>query len=177
REARCDRVLADPIDQRNGSGLLTTLLALDLHTYLPHDLLVKVDITSMACSLEARSPFLDYRLVEWAATLPETLKLRGRTSKYLLKRAMADRLPPRVVQRPKAGFGVPVAAWLRGELRPLLEDLLLSPRAHARGYFRPRAIHDLVEQHARGRADWWQPLWALLVLELWHREFIDQGVV
>ena len=94
-----------------------------------------MDIASMACSLEARSPFLDYRLVEWAATLPEHLKLRGRTSKYLLKRAMADRLPPRVVQRRKAGFGVPVAEWLRGELRPMLEDLLLSPRFGQRGYF------------------------------------------
>src|SRR5207302_2018770 len=122
REARADALLADPVNRRNGSGLLNTLLQLDLRTYLPNDLLPKVDITSMACSLEARSPFLDYRLVEWAASLPEDLKLQGRTSKYILKRAMADRLPPRIIARPKAGFGVPVAEWLRGELRPMLED-------------------------------------------------------
>src|SRR5207245_2209867 len=105
RTARADRLLADPINRRNGTGLLNTLLAVDLNTYLPNDLLTKVDITSMACSLEARSPFLDYRLVEWAAGLPPELKLRGRTSKYLLKRALGDVLPARILQRPKAGFG------------------------------------------------------------------------
>ncbi len=173
RAARADGLLADPINRRNGRAVLNTLLRVDLTTYLPNDLLVKVDITTMANSLEARSPFLDYRLVEWAATLPADLKLRGRTSKYLLRQAMADWLPPRILSRPKAGFGVPVAEWLRGELRPLLEDLLLSSRFRQRGYFRPEAVHDMVSQHVYHRADWWQPLWALLMLELWHREFTD----
>ena len=171
REARSDRLLSDPINNRNGAGLLNTLLALDFATYLPNDLLVKVDIAAMANSLETRSPFLDYRLVEWAASLPPSLKLRGRTSKYLLKRAMTDVLPASVIQRPKAGFGVPVAEWLRGEMRPMLEDLLLSSTFRQRGYFTATAVHDMVSQHVNHQADWWQPLWAMLMLELWHQEF------
>ena len=103
---------------------------------LPEDLLAKVDIASMANSLEARSPFLDHRLVEFCAGLPSSMKLRGRTSKWLLRRLMHDRLPPPILTRSKMGFGVPVGEWLRTDLRPLLEDTLLSSRANQRGYFR-----------------------------------------
>jgi asparagine synthase (glutamine-hydrolysing) len=154
----------DPVD---------AVLRADTLLYLPEDLLAKVDIASMANSLEARSPFLDHRLVEFCAALPSSLKLRGRTSKWLLRRLMRDRLPPAILTRPKMGFGVPVGEWLRGELRPLLDDTLLSPRAAARGYFDPSAVRAMVEEHLTRRADRTPHLWALLMLELWFRESVD----
>jgi asparagine synthase (glutamine-hydrolysing) len=165
--------LVAPLDRRNGTDLLGALTRLDLMTYLPGDLLVKADIATMACSLEGRSPFLDYRLVEWAATLPPQLRLRGQTGKYLLRRAMRERLPAATLSGPKRGFGVPVAAWLRGELRPMLLDTVLSERALGRGYLRPQAVRRLVGEHLEGRVDRAKQLWALLCLELWHRAFLD----
>ncbi len=145
----------------------------DTLMYLPDDLLVKVDIASMANSLEARSPFLDHRLVEFCAALPPAFKLRGRTSKWLLRRVMRHRLPEPILTRPKMGFGVPVGEWLRGELRPLLEDTVLSERAFARGYFREAAVRALVDEHLSGRADLRSHVWTLLMLELWFRAFVD----
>jgi len=149
----------------------------DTLMYLPQDCLVKVDIASMANSLEARSPLLDHRLVEFCAALPSSYKLQGRTSKVLLRRLMKDRLPPAILTRPKMGFGVPVGAWLRGELFPVLEDTILSPRAFARGYFRPDAVQSLVTDHLTQRADRTPHIWALLMLELWFRQFIDTSGV
>jgi asparagine synthase (glutamine-hydrolysing) len=151
---------------------LDTLLAVDVRTYLPYDLLVKMDIASMACSLEARSPFLDHKVMEFAARLPSRCKVRGTTLKYLLKKAAADLLPAENLHRRKMGFGVPVGAWMRGELRPMLEDLLLGPGARTRAYFQPAAVRRLVGQHTEGRQDYSFQLWALLCLELWHREFL-----
>jgi asparagine synthase (glutamine-hydrolysing) len=154
----------DPVD---------AVLRGDTLMYLPADLLAKVDIATMANSLEARSPLLDHRLVEFCAALPSDYKLRGRTSKWLLRQVMRDRLPPEILTRSKMGFGVPVGEWLRGELRPLLEDTLLSSRSLARGYFRPQALRALVEDHTTRRADRTSHIWALLMLELWFRELID----
>jgi asparagine synthase (glutamine-hydrolysing) len=145
----------------------------DTLLYLPEDLLTKVDIASMANSLEARAPLLDHRLVEFCAALPSSYKLRGRTSKWLLRRLMHDRLPPPILSRSKMGFGVPVGGWLRGELRPLLEDTVLSDRALARGYFRPAAVRALVDEHVSRRADRTAHVWALLMLELWFQAFVD----
>jgi len=130
----------------------------------------------MANSLEARSPFLDHRLVEFCASLPASFKLRGRTSKWLLRRLMRDRLPPAILTRPKMGFGVPVGQWLRTDLRPLLYDTILSDRALARGYFRPQAVRALVDEHLSERADRTPHIWSLLMLELWFRHFIDGPV-
>jgi len=149
-------------------------MAVDVQSYLPFDLLVKVDITSMANSLEARSPFLDHEVMEFAARLPVELKLRRGQSKYLLKRQFAALLPPENVHRPKMGFGVPVGEWFRGPLRQLLCDTLLSPRALDRGYFREATLRRLVEEHVAGRADHTYPLWSLLMLELWHREVLER---
>jgi asparagine synthase (glutamine-hydrolysing) len=171
--SEADDYLAGPLDRRNGFGLLDTLTRIDLTTYLPGDLLVKADIATMAASLEGRSPFLDYRLVEWAAGLPPTLKLRGQTSKYVLRKAMRDRLPEQTLVGPKRGFGVPVAGWLRGELRQMLEETVLSDRALARGYLRPDAVRHIVGDHLSGRANYAKQLWALLTLELWHQAFVD----
>ena len=101
------------------------------------------------------------------------MKLRGRTSKWLLRRLMHDRLPPPILTRSKMGFGVPVGEWLRTDLRPLLEDTLLSSRANQRGYFRPAAVRALVDEHLSRQADRTSHLWGLLMLELWFREFSD----
>lgn len=150
-----------------------TAQAFDLGSYLPDDLLVKVDIASMATSLEVRSPFLDRELVEFAVRLPLRFKMRGLQRKYLVKRAFADRLSTETLHRSKQGFGVPVGAWMRTHRRAYVEDVVLSPRALGRGYFRPGAVERLVREHMGGRADHTQRLWALLVLELWHREFVD----
>jgi asparagine synthase (glutamine-hydrolysing) len=156
-----------------GLDILDRVLKADTQTYLPNDLLVKVDIASMAASLEARSPFLDHHLLEFAAKLPAAYKLRRFTTKFLLKRALRGILPPENLARGKMGFGVPIGAWLRGELRAFLEGALLSERAIRRGYFKPDAVRRLYEQHQSGKRNWGPQLWTLLMLELWHQQFVD----
>lgn len=148
-------------------------MAVDIALYLPDDLLVKVDIATMANSLEARSPFLDHPLMEFAAAIPANLKIRGRATKLLMKRALRDLLPEAVLQRPKRGFGVPIDHWLRGELRELARETLLSPQALERGYLRRDAVQRLLDEHGRGIANWHPQLWNLLMLELWHRTYVD----
>lgn len=148
-------------------------LMADTFNYLPNDLLVKVDIASMAVSLEARSPFLDHPVMEFAASLPARFKLRGLTTKYLLKNALRGLVPQENLTRSKMGFGVPIGSWFRGELKGLLREAILSERSLGRGYFERDAVHRLVEDHANGRRDHAHQLWALLMLELWHQEFID----
>jgi asparagine synthase (glutamine-hydrolysing) len=157
----------------NGAGLVDASLLADTMTYLPNDLLVKVDIASMAVSLEARSPFLDHHVIEFAASLPENLKLRGLTTKYLLKRVLAKLLPAENLSRRKMGFGVPIGHWLRGEMQPFLRETLLSEKALGRGYFKPAAVARMVELHTRGERDYAHQLWTLLMLELWFQRFID----
>ena len=142
--------------------------------YLPDDLLVKMDIASMAHSLEVRSPLLDHHVVEFAAGLPLSLKLRGRTTKYLLKKVMRRYLPAEVINRLKMGFGVPIDHWLRDGLHGLAHDLLLSQAATARGYFRPEMVRRYLEDHAARRAQHHTGIWAMLMLEQWHRTFIDR---
>lgn len=151
---------------------LDSLLSVDVASYLPYDLLVKMDIATMANSLEARSPFLDHKVMEFAARLPQRHKVRGTTLKHLLKKLGKRLLPPEILSRRKMGFGVPVGLWMRGELRPLLEDVLLSPRALARKYFRPEAVRQMAQMHLSGARDYSFQLWALLCLEMWHREFL-----
>jgi asparagine synthase (glutamine-hydrolysing) len=146
---------------------------LDVATYLPGDLLPKSDIASMAHSLELRSPLLDHRIVELGLSLPEPLKIRGRTTKVALRRAFADELPPPVAARGKAGFGVPLARWFRGELEPLARELLLDERARSRGWFHPEAVARLLEEHTSERADHGHRLWTLVMLELWQRTHVE----
>ncbi|MFC0863434.1 asparagine synthase (glutamine-hydrolyzing) [Sphaerimonospora cavernae] len=162
-------LLLEAIYRDSSAGTdLGRVLDVDVMSYLPGDLLVKVDITTMANSLEARSPFLDHHLMEWAASLPDGLHVRGGRTKLLLKRAVAPWLPPELLRCPKQGFGVPLAAWLRGELRDLAHDVLTDDTARSRGLFRPEAVRDLLLRHASG-ADHSDHLWALLQFELWHR--------
>ena len=144
----------------------------DVDRYLPDDLLVKVDIASMATSLEVRAPFLDRELVEYAMRLPTRLKIQAGRGKWLLRRAFADALPPETAARGKQGFGLPIGTWLRTSLRPLLDDVVLSKSALERGYLKPAAVRSLVDEHLRG-VDHTHRLWSLIMLELWHREFID----
>jgi len=170
------RVLYDAFQASDAPDLLGRTLHADTLTYLPGDLLVKVDIASMAVGLEGRSPLLDHPLVEFAARLPSGLKLRRGRGKHVLRRAVADLLPPRVLARRKKGFGVPVDRWFRGELREMLADVLLSPRAAARPFFRPEEVRRLCDDHLAGRRDRGNQLWALLMLELWARRFLDGRV-
>ncbi|MBY0279291.1 asparagine synthase (glutamine-hydrolyzing) [Candidatus Binatia bacterium] len=168
-------LLADLYRRSDAEDFVEATLDADLQMYLPDDLLVKMDIASMACSLEVRSPLLDHHLVEFAARLPRRMKLRGLVQKHLLKRVMHDVLPEPILARRKMGFGVPIDNWLRGELRETAYDVLLDRRAIARGYFRADALRRLLDEHASGAAFHHHRLWALLMLELWHRTFIDDA--
>lgn len=161
-------------DRSDASSVVERAMHADVQLYLPDDLLVKIDIASMAYSLEVRSPLLDHHVVEFAATLPTSLKLRGFVQKYLLKRVMKGILPDTVLRRRKMGFAVPVDHWFRGELREMAYDVLLGDRARARGYFRPGVVRRYLDEHSAGTAHHHARLWALLVLELWHRMFVDQ---
>jgi asparagine synthase (glutamine-hydrolysing) len=152
---------------------VTAASLVDVMTYLPCDLCNKVDIATMAHGLECRQPFLDHRVVEFAVGLPLSLKLRHRRGKWLLREAFGSMLPAEVFRRPKQGFGVPLDYWLRGDLRSLLHDVLLSPPALGRGYFRPEAVRALIDEHLASKRDHSARLWALLVLEMWQREWMD----
>ena len=167
------RWLAPWFARANGAGVVDASLLTDTMTYLPNDLLVKVDIASMAVSLEARSPFLDHHVIEFAATLPERLKLRGLTTKYILKKTLTKLLPAENLKRAKMGFGVPVGHWFRAEMQGFLRENLLSERSARRGLFRPESVRRMVELHTRGERDYTHQLWTLLMLELWFQRFID----
>jgi asparagine synthase (glutamine-hydrolysing) len=166
-------ILAEWFKRANGIGVVDAMLLTDQMTYLPNDLLVKVDIATMAVSLEARSPFLDHHVIEFAASLPQNLKLRRLTSKYLLKKVLRKLLPSENLKRRKMGFGVPVGHWFRGKMQPFLREVLLSEKALRRGLFRPEEVKHLIELHVRGERDYSQQLWTLLMLELWFNRFID----
>jgi asparagine synthase (glutamine-hydrolysing) len=152
---------------RPGDDILNRYLYLDLTTYLPEDILFKVDVTSMASSLECRSPFLDYKLIEFAATLPGGYKLSaaGR-HKHILKEAFAAWLPPGFMDRPKKGFSVPLSRWLKEDLADMMRDTLVSKKTLAR-WFRQDVVARFVEEHVSGRASHTNRLWPLFVLALW----------
>jgi asparagine synthase (glutamine-hydrolysing) len=158
----------------SSDNVLDRMLEVDTLSYLPDDLLAKADIATMACSLEGRSPLLDHELMQFAASLPPELKVDGREKKVALRRAMRGWLPDEILEAPKRGFQPPLADWLRGELREHAREVLLDPRSLERGYFRPEALAALLDEHASAVADHAQGIWTLLLLELWHREFIDR---
>ena len=158
----------------DGSGRdpVAQILEANMRSYLPDDLLIKADRCSMAASLEARAPFLDHKLAEFAATIPINLKLKGAVTKHILKEAARGALPDAIIDRKKHGFGIPLGAWLRRDMAPA-RDILLSVRARQRGLLNPAAVERLIREHERGRQDNSRQLWALLSLEEWHRQFID----
>lgn len=154
---------------------LDAALCLDYGLYLPETLLTKMDIASMANSLEVRSPFLDHVLLEYAATIPGGLKIVGGIGKVILRQAMADVLPPEILRGPKRGFSAPVGSWLRGPLRPFAEQCLLFTARGLPEFFRPEAVRTLWEAHQSGRQNHAMRLWALLVFEIWFRTWMDGG--
>lgn len=157
----------------NGSGILDAVLLTDQMTYLPNDLLVKVDIASMANSLEARSPFLDHKVIEFAASLPENLKMQRFETKSLLKKVAAKLVPREVVYRRKMGFGVPIGNWFRGEMKAFVKEVLLSEKSLKRGIAKPEMIEKYVREHTEAERDHTFQIWTLLMLELWFQKFID----
>lgn len=153
---------------------LDHLLYLDSKTYLPGDIMTKVDRMSMAHSIEAREPLLDHHLIEFVQQIPASLKLRGLETKSILKRAMHGIIPNEIINRPKQGFGVPMQKWFREDLREMVTDTLTDSRTRQRGYFNQRTVNAILREHLSGRRDNSRHLWSLLMLELWHRAFIDQ---
>ncbi len=152
---------------------LDTLLYLDSKTYLPGDILTKVDRMTMAVSLEARAPLLDHKLIEYVVQIPAALKLRNGETKHILKRAVADLVPAEILHREKQGFGMPLQQWINEQLRAQMHDTLTDTRAEGRGYVEPRYVRQLLAEHERGRRDHATALWALFMLELWQRAFVD----
>jgi asparagine synthase (glutamine-hydrolysing) len=156
----------EPLDQ---------LLYIDGKTYLPGDILTKVDRMSMATSLEVRVPLLDHKLIEFVTRVPASLKLAGTETKQLLKRVAKDLIPAEILDRPKQGFGVPLEEWINLELRDQIRETLREPRTRQRGYVNSDYVDLILDEHHKGRRDHSQPLWSLLILELWHRRYIDQS--
>jgi asparagine synthase (glutamine-hydrolysing) len=149
----------------------------DVTTYFPDQLLAKADVSAMAHSLETRSPFLGREVIEYAATLPTSLRLKGWTTKYLIKRVAGRYVPADVLHRRKRGFVMPASEWLRGDLAPLARATLGSARFLDRGWLSPDAVRRLLAEHASGSRDWSQQLWTLMILEIWARLALDRSLV
>jgi asparagine synthase (glutamine-hydrolysing) len=167
-------VLREPYLDSDAADLVNRLLDLDSQTYLPGDLLVKMDIASMAHSLEVRSPLLDHHFMEVAAGFPGQWKLHGRTRKKLFKDALREWIPGEILDREKQGFAVPLATWLRGELKELPSEILLDRRSLDRGLFREERLRRIIDDHVRGVRNHANQIWALIQLELWLQTFVDR---
>ena len=168
--AQAERVRGWVDDPRAGQALYDRLCFADVQGYLPEDLMTKMDLASMAHGLETRSPLLDHRVLELAASVPAELRCPNGRLKGLLKDAFREAFPADLLERPKRGFAPPIQDWFRGPWLGLARDLLLARDAHLHGYLEPGFLGALVEEHASGRAHRGFQLWALVMLELWHRE-------
>ena len=170
-ESRLDRLqyLMRFRDQLKGLSPLARTLLVNFNTYLLDDLLVKLDRSTMAHSLEARSPFLDTALIEYVAGLPDSMKLAGGRTKVILREAFKDLIPPEVQRRGKMGFGIPFGSWFRGALRESVDQLLLSRDAKYQEYLSAPYVHRLVKRHHDGEADLGLQLWSLVTFEVWLR--------
>ena len=161
------RIIQEQIEKASAENYVEKIMETDLHTYLPGDILVKVDIASMAHSLEVRSPFMDHRISEFAASLPLKFKQHGNTRKHILSEAFNDILPAQVTGRAKMGFGVPVADWLRGDWKDNAKECILEGFGVANGFFKKESLEKILSKHCNEQADFSYPLWALLIFELW----------
>jgi len=173
KEPAAERYLAAAFERGKGEDFVNRMLFADMTTYLPEDLMVKMDIATMANSLEGRSPFLDHEFMELVFNFPGDWKLKGLSRhKWILKRAFADKLPKAIQKRGKMGFGIPLGPWFRGQLKDYWREHVLSPEALARGYFEKAALQEIFDEHQSGRRDHGYRMWALLMLELWHRQYM-----
>jgi asparagine synthase (glutamine-hydrolysing) len=168
-------VIADPWRSSSGGDVLDVMLDVDSSTYLPDDLIAKIDIATMAHGLEARSPLLDHELMQFAASIPADLKVRHTHKKWILRQALRDWLPSEILNRPKQGFQVPIDHWFRNELHDHVHEVLLDPGSLARGYFRAEAVESALDRISVGTYADASRLWALFMLELWQRELVDTG--
>jgi asparagine synthase (glutamine-hydrolysing) len=171
-----ERALGAHFDRFRTLPHASRMMRFDFETYLPEDVLTKVDRMSMAHSIESRVPLLDNEVIEFAATLPSTMKIHNGRRKHVLKQAVRGLLPEGIIDRKKQGFGVPLGVWFRGGLTDVFSDILASPRTRQRGYFEPAFIDRIVREHLAGKRDHTLRLWQLLVLELWHRQYLDRDV-
>lgn len=171
---RPEQFLESLYQNAGGKDSMDRFLEMELLSFLPGDLLTKMDRATMAYGLEARSPFLDHHIIEFAAKLPFSYKMRGFQLKWLMKQMMKQRLPQDILSRPKWGFGAPISRWFRKELKDYVRNVLLDPVAGNRPYFRPGVVKRLLEEHQSGRYEHGFRIWTLLMFELWHRKFIDQ---
>jgi len=160
----------------NASNLVEKAMEVDINSYLPEDLLVKMDIATMSNSLEARSPFLDHKLMEFTASLPADFKMRFLTTKHILRELAKDLLPREILHRKKMGFAIPLDKWFREDLKELAYDMLLDRKCLKRGYFRKEFIKTLLDEHCSGKFSHGACIWNLLNLEIWHRTFIDKAI-
>lgn len=166
-------IMWDHLNEVASNDLLTRRQYLDLKTYLPGDILTKLDRTSMLVSLEARVPILDHHLVEFAATIPPEMRVRGMNTKYLLKKVAERLLPKDVIYRPKMGFSIPAGQWIREEWSDISHELVLGERARARNIFNPRFLNSIFHEHRLRRRDHTYKIWTIMMLELWLRHFVD----
>lgn len=167
-------IVASKFSEANAKNKMDQTLYADFSTYLPDDLMAKVDIDSMAVALEGRSPFLDHELLELTAKIPFDLKIKGRNNKkYILKEALRGLVPDEVMFRPKMGFGIPIDIWLRGELKNYAYNILLSEKAIKRGIFKKEAVKQLLDTHTQTKISFAYHIWALITLELWFQEYFD----
>ncbi|MFC1509657.1 asparagine synthase (glutamine-hydrolyzing) [Candidatus Omnitrophota bacterium] len=166
--------LNNAFDECKSKDIVDLVMSTDIKTSLLDDLLVKMDIATMANSLEGRSPFLDHKVMEFAASIPSSMKIKGTRLKYMLKKALKNKLPDEILGREKMGFGVPLDSWFRGELKDYSHEMLLSDRCIKRGYFKREALKGILDRHLSGKVNNGARIWSLLFLELWHRMFIDR---
>ena len=173
--ASTKEVFAQHLARTNATDPLNRMLYVDTKLWLPDDLLARGDKTSMAASIEARVPLLDHKLVEFAASLPPDLKLKGMARKYLLKKVSRAWLPDEIIDRKKKGFPIPMGLWFRKEANSFIRDILSPETIRRRGLFSPNCVDKLLKEHETGFANHGPLLWALLSVELWHRLYIDQS--
>jgi asparagine synthase (glutamine-hydrolysing) len=171
-EQRLGEIFAPHFRHTGNTSVLNRMLYADSKVWLPENLLLKADKMTMATAVELRVPFLDHKLVEFASTLPDSLKIREGKGKWILRQVMGTELPPSILQRPKKGFAIPTASWLRFELRDFIHDTLLSNNSACTTYFDRKAVSDVVSRNEQGRFSGFQEVWSLIVFEQWYQQFM-----
>ena len=166
--------LDNAFNECGSKDIVDIVMSTDIKTNLLDDLLVKMDIATMANSLEGRSPFLDHKMMEFCASMPSNMKIKGTKLKYIIKKALSKTLPKEILSRGKMGFGVPLDAWFRKELKDYSYEILMSDKCVSRGYFKKESIENILDEHVTAKANNGARIWSLLFLELWHKEFIDK---